>query len=130
MRDGNTVKRGSDGTSSGGFERFDVSLIVVSGGPEGEEHAVDQPRYTVGRGPGVNAAFDDDEMSQQHAAIEFARGRFHVTDLESTNGTEVNGTPVSTAEVAHGDRITIGGHVFQILIEKSDEAPVYVLPDA
>jgi len=113
--DGRSGRSGSDG-----FERFTASLIVVSGGYRGEEHVVAEPRWLVGRGPGVDAAFDDPEMSQRHAAIEFSRGRFQVTDLDSTNGTRVNGTGVATSELAHGDRIEAGAHVFQILIERSD----------
>ena len=106
--------------SADGFERYSASLIVVSGGPCGEEHAVERPRWLVGRGPDVDASFDDPEMSQHHLLIEFARGRFHVTDLDSTNGTRVNGTGIASSELAHGDRIHAGAHVFQILIERSD----------
>lgn len=105
-----------------GFERVSASLIVVSGGCRGEEHVVARPRWLVGRGPDVDAVFDDPEMSQRHAAIEFSRGRFHVTDLDSTNGTRVNGTPIATSELAHGDRIQAGAHVFQILIERGGAA--------
>lgn len=100
-----------------GFERYTASLIVVTGRGAGEEHVVGRPHWLIGRGPGVDAAFDDPEMSQRHLRIEFARGRFHAVDLDSTNGTRVNGTGVSCAELAHGDRIQAGGHVFQILIE-------------
>ena len=103
-----------------GFERFTASLIVVSGRGVGEEHVVDRPHWLVGRGPGVDAAFDDPEMSQLHLRIEYSRGRFHAIDLDSTNGTRVNGTGVSSAELAHGDRIQAGAHVFQILIERSE----------
>ncbi len=103
-----------------GFERFTASLIVVSGRGVGEEHVVERPQWLVGRGPGVDAAFEDPEMSQRHLRIEFSRGRFHAIDLDSTNGTRVNGTGVSAAELAHGDRIQAGRHVFQILIEGND----------
>jgi pSer/pThr/pTyr-binding forkhead associated (FHA) protein len=105
---------------SDGFERFTASLIIVSGGDTGEEHVVERPQWLVGRGPGVDAAFDDPEMSQRHLRIEFSRGRFHAVDLDSTNGTRVNGTGIASAELAHGDRIQAGAHVFQILIERSE----------
>ncbi|HKA14348.1 MAG TPA: FHA domain-containing protein [Myxococcota bacterium] len=111
---------GSAASRSHGFERYTASLIVVSGEATGEEHIVERPHWLVGRGPGVDAAFPDPEMSQRHLRIEFARGRFQVTDLDSTNGTRVNGTGIATAELAHGDRIQAGGHVFQILIERNE----------
>ena len=105
-----------------GFERFTASLIVVSGRGAGEEHVVGRPHWLVGRGPGVDAAFDDPEMSQRHLRIEFARGRFHAIDLDSTNGTRVNGVGIESAELAHGDRIQAGAHVFQILIERREQS--------
>jgi pSer/pThr/pTyr-binding forkhead associated (FHA) protein len=105
------------------FDLYTASLIVVSGRGLGEEHVVERPQWLVGRGPGVDAAFDDPEMSQRHLRIEFLRGRFHAIDLDSTNGTRVNGTGVSSAELAHGDRIQAGGHVFQILIERNEVRP-------
>ncbi len=112
-----------------GFERFTVSLIVVRGPCEGEEHVVDRRRWLIGRGPDVDATFDDPAMSRLHSAIEFERGRFHVSDLDSTNGTEVNGTGVIRSELCHGDRIRLGGHVLQILIERKEDVPAYVLSE-
>jgi pSer/pThr/pTyr-binding forkhead associated (FHA) protein len=110
---------------SGGdeFERYTASLIVVSARGAGEEHVVERPYWLLGRGPGVDAVFDDPEMSQRHLRIEFARGRFHAIDLDSTNGTRVNGTGIAAAELAHGDRIQAGAHVFQILIERNEARP-------
>jgi pSer/pThr/pTyr-binding forkhead associated (FHA) protein len=132
MRDGYTVKRGDSrpGRDTDDLAAWNASLIVVAGGPEGHEHLLDRPRLVVGRGPGADLAFDDDQMSQQHAAVEFASGRFHVTDLGSTNGTRINGAAVESCEVSHGDRIELGGTVLQILIEKRDSAPrTYVVDD-
>jgi len=106
-----------------GFDRYTASLIVVSGGRAGEEHVVERPYWLVGRGPGVDVSFDDPEMSQRHLRIEFSRGRFHAIDLDSTNGTRVNGTGIAAAELAHGDRISAGAHVFQILIERNEALP-------
>jgi len=106
-----------------GFDRYTASLIVVSGERTGDEHVVAHPRWLVGRGPDVDAGFDDPEMSQHHLRIEFSRGRFHAIDLDSTNGTRVNGIGIASAELAHGDRIQAGAHVFQILIERHEQRP-------
>ena len=132
MRDGRTVERnaGPRGQTDD-LAAWEASLVVVAGGPEGNEHLIDRARLVLGRGPGVDLAFEDDRMSQQHAALEFAAGRFHVTDLESTNGTQVNGAPVDHCELSHGDRIGVGGMVFQILIEKREAPPrAYLVEDA
>jgi pSer/pThr/pTyr-binding forkhead associated (FHA) protein len=72
----------------------------------------------------------DDEVSQQHAAVEFTGEGFRVVDLGSTNGTRVNGEPVQSAELDHGDRLQIGRHVIQLVVEKHDApARVYVVDD-
>jgi len=102
------------------FDRYTASLIVVSGVCTGEEYVVARPRWLVGRGPDVDAGFADPEMSQRHLRIEFSGGRFHAIDLDSTNGTRVNGIGIESAELAHGDRIQAGAHVFQILIERRE----------
>jgi pSer/pThr/pTyr-binding forkhead associated (FHA) protein len=115
-----TTEERSAGAGGEGFERYTASLIVVAGGSTGEEHIVESPRWLLGRGPEVDVAFSDPEMSQRHLRIEFSRGRFHAIDLDSTNGTFVNGTTVASAELAHGDRLQAGGHVFQILIERNE----------
>ncbi len=65
---------------------------------------------TVGRGPGSALRLDDDEyVSSRHAQITPADGGAWVEDLGSTNGTFVNGAPVTSARLAGpGDLIRIG----------------------
>lgn len=103
-----------------GFERVHASLIVIRGPDEGEEHRVGRPRWLLGRGPGVDAAFDDARLSRQHAALEFELGRFRLRGLDRENRVQVNGSAVDDCELAHGDRIAIGERVFQILIEEGE----------
>lgn len=133
MRDGRTVKR-STGARSADFadflQRFEATLVVVRGKGAGDEHALDQPKLVLGRGPGVDVAFDDAEMSRQHVAIEFTGGGFRLCDLGSTNGTLVNGILVRARELAHGDRIEFGQHVLQLRLEGHEVEPkVYCVPD-
>jgi pSer/pThr/pTyr-binding forkhead associated (FHA) protein len=133
MRDGVTVRRerGQAPENVSEFlERWRPVLVVVSGVAAGSEFVVDRVRTTVGRGPGVDLAFADAEMSQQHAAIEFADGGFRVCDLGSTNGTYVNGALVRVCELKNADRIQLGRFLFQFVLEERARSPrVYVLPD-
>jgi pSer/pThr/pTyr-binding forkhead associated (FHA) protein len=133
MRDGVTVRRerGQAPEDVSEFlERWRPVLVVVSGVAAGSEFVVDRVRTTVGRGPGVDLAFADAEMSQQHAAIEFADGGFRVCDLGSTNGTYVNGALVRVCELKNADRIQLGRFLFQFVLEERTRSPrVYVLPD-
>jgi pSer/pThr/pTyr-binding forkhead associated (FHA) protein len=134
MRDGVTVRRergNAPENVSDFLERWRPALVVISGVAAGSEFIVDRVRTTVGRGPGVDLAFADAEMSQQHAAIEFADGGFRLCDLGSTNGTYVNGALVRVCELKNADRVQLGRFVFQFVLEERALSPrVYVLPDA
>ena len=63
---------------------------------------------TIGRLPQCEVALADRGASRRHAQIRLKDGVATLTDLGSTNGTEVNGHPVQTAPLDDGDRITIG----------------------
>jgi predicted component of type VI protein secretion system len=134
MRDGSThiVKRSSE---EGGFEqfatRFRARVVALSGAAMGSEFPVDCARLTIGRGPGVAVAFDNQTMSRQHAAIDFCDGGFRISDLGSTNGISVNGNPVKACEIRHGDRFEIGGQEFQLVVEEQEDEPdTYELPES
>jgi pSer/pThr/pTyr-binding forkhead associated (FHA) protein len=134
MQDGHTVKRrarpGQGGGLAGFLERYEPTLIVVRGGMAGEEYALDREKLVLGRGPGVDLAFDDTEMSSQHAAVEFAGEGFRLCDLGSTNGTFVNGKPVQAKDLVSGDRIELGRHLLQLRLEERPREPkVHLVPD-
>src|SRR5262245_44927834 len=95
MRDGMTRRRPAPQVARG-VHGWCATLVEVAGGAEGNEYPIDAERCTVGRGPGVDLAFADDEMSAQHAVFEHSRGGFSVTDLDSTNGIRVNGEAVTS----------------------------------
>ena len=105
------------------LNRYIAKITVVSGPGAGAGFTIDRERVIVGRGPGVDRAFDDPAMSRQHAVIEFNAGGFRLRDLGSTNGTLLNGTSVHSAELRHGDRFEIGGQRFQLAIEEREREP-------
>jgi pSer/pThr/pTyr-binding forkhead associated (FHA) protein len=112
------------------LEKFRASVVAVSGGAEGTEIVIDQRRMTLGRGPGVDLAFENASMSRQHAVLEFASDGFRLSDLDSTNGVEVNGKRVKSAHLHHGDRFVLGDQAFQMLIEEREVTPpTYVLAE-
>ena len=126
MRDGKTRKHRS---AAGAprlqefLDRYDARVMLVSGPGAGAGFAIDRERVIVGRGPGVDRAFDDPAMSRQHAAIEFSGTGFRLRDLGSTNGTRLNGAAVQSAEFRHGDRFEIGGRHFVLAIEEREPEP-------
>lgn len=71
---------------------------------------------TIGRGLDNDVIYSDEtRVSRQHARIEFKYGQFLLFDLNSTNGTLVNGRPVTQIVLTPGDRISLGG--FEVLFQ-------------
>jgi len=131
MRDGLTRERESgaqDGDAQTFLERHQAKLVLVSSTAAGIEYPVDCERLILGRGPGVDLAFDDPDMSRQHARIDCTDHGPCIRDLGSTNGLFVNESAVQAAELQNGDRIQLGGLTFQLIIETRQESPeVYEL---
>ena len=70
--------------------------------------------FTVGREGGL--AIDDDFASGQHAHFQTVRGLWYVVDLGSTNGTELNGRRVLSAQLLRRrDKIRIGRTVMTVM---------------
>ncbi|CAM3299802.1 PAS domain S-box protein [Corallococcus soli] len=75
----------------------------------GKAYRLEPGEHIIGRGSEAEVRIDDHGVSRKHARIRRAAdGTCHVTDLESTNGTFLNGLPVSTAELQEGDRLQVG----------------------
>ncbi|MEY4092844.1 MAG: hypothetical protein RLZZ53_43 [Acidobacteriota bacterium] len=74
-----------------------------------EEHALSLVRpATIGRDPDCTIALDSRMVSKAHALVEFRDGEFTIQDLESANGTRVNGEPTAVRVLEPGDRIEVG----------------------
>jgi membrane fusion protein (multidrug efflux system) len=70
--------------------------------------------YSIGRSPGADIVVDDAQCSGRHALV-FLRGdRCTVRDLDSANGTFVNGEQVNQAEIRPGDRLMVGRTEFAV----------------
>jgi tetratricopeptide (TPR) repeat protein len=100
------------------YERETVvpKLSALSGPSSGQEFLLNKMRNSVGRGNNNSVMVPDLAMSRRH--FEIAKNpdeSFTVRDLQSANGTVVNGTAVKEAELFHGDRIEAGKTTFQFL---------------
>ena len=76
---------------------------------------LDSHRIVLGRDEQCDVVLDDTSVSRQHAAIYERSDGFYVEDLESTNGTRVNGELVRTTILDSGDRIQLGSFIFKYL---------------
>ena len=82
--------------------------LVVRSGSRVREFS--KGRIVIGRAKDTDFQLDDPNVSRRHAAIYWENGRVMVEDLDSTNGTLVNGYPILNTPLKQADVVYIGGH--------------------
>ncbi len=96
----------------------DAQLAVVLGQPSGRRIALAKSTI-VGRGEGADLSVEDDGASRRHARITFEDGTHVIEDLDSRNGTFVNGVAVRRTVLSLGDKIAIGSRTV-LLFTRND----------
>jgi len=74
----------------------------------GKRHEVTKRRMVMGRSRECDIQLADPNVSRRHAELRQEDATYWIVDLDSTNGTEVNGERTSRSKLEDGDRITIG----------------------
>ena len=75
----------------------------------GTAHEIVEHITTIGRAPDNTILLEDPSVSGRHAQIEIDGETFRLKDLGSTNGTRVNGLPITETILRFDDRIRFGG---------------------
>ncbi len=83
-------------------------LLVVDGPDRGVEVEVQATKLTIGSSSSNDLVLSDTTVSRRHALLAVEGERYVLRDLESTNGTVLDGTPVKEAYLAPGARIRLG----------------------
>jgi hypothetical protein len=78
--------------------------LVISG----TAHELIEDLITIGRGPDNMIVINDPSVSTHHAQLQRAGETHRLKDLDSTNGTRVNGIPVTETGLRSDDRIRFG----------------------
>jgi pSer/pThr/pTyr-binding forkhead associated (FHA) protein len=91
------------------------SLVAISGPLKGATFSADEEAVTVGRDESNQVLVDDLAASRQHCLIRKEGERIRILDLNSRNGTFINGLPIREKLLEHGDQIRIGISVFLFL---------------
>ncbi|MCK9589263.1 MAG: FHA domain-containing protein [Terrimicrobiaceae bacterium] len=96
--------------------------------PDGTQisHDLQDEKITIGRLADNSLQIDDGSVSSRHAEIDLEAGAYHLHDLESTNGTFVNGERVTDAVLRHGDEVRLG--LVETVFHGDEEAPDQPLP--
>ena len=86
-----------------------TEIIVSHGGAEVSRHVLAPGEYVLGREPGVDVLVDVPLVSRRHARLTIDYSELFIADLGSSNGTFLNGQPVTeNTRVFPSQKITIG----------------------
>lgn len=82
-------------------------------------HFLEKTRFSIGRKPHNEMQIDDASISKEHAAITIIGNDQILEDLNSTNGTRVNGIKVKRHILQHNDVIDIGRYQLRYINQKA-----------
>jgi transcriptional regulator with GAF, ATPase, and Fis domain len=96
-------------------------LVAIAGPLKDSSFTLPAGELSIGRDAANVLAISDPSVSRRHCVVTRASDVFKVRDLESRNGTLVNGTPVQEQVLRHGDQISVGDSLFVFLIQEAEE---------
>src|SRR4051794_36828546 len=88
--------------------RASVTFQIIDGIDKGRVFRDVLVPVSIGREEGNSLRLNDERVSRFHAKVQIDNDDYILTDLESTNGTRVNGTTVQIRRLRIGDRIGVG----------------------
>ncbi|MBS0262192.1 MAG: FHA domain-containing protein [Planctomycetes bacterium] len=103
-----------------------ATLLVIQGVDQGTRFEIESDEVGLGRGVHNSIRIHDTEVSRAHAKLVHKSGRFQLHDLNSSNGTYVNGSQINTRDLVTGDEIQIGRTVMRFTADLSRNEQVMV----
>jgi pSer/pThr/pTyr-binding forkhead associated (FHA) protein len=96
-------------------EQKATKLVVTEGDKAGTEIALSGRQLTIGRAGDSDLIVDDEYASTHHAKLVFINGDWLIQDLDSTNGTFLDGQKVGTPmTVAMNTQVRVGQTTFEL----------------
>lgn len=92
-------------------------MIVSIDGVVIKEVQLTKDRTTLGRRPYNDVVIDNLAVSGEHAVLQMTGADVHIEDLNSTNGTYINGKAIKKQLLKHNDTIEVGKHKIKFLNE-------------
>jgi pSer/pThr/pTyr-binding forkhead associated (FHA) protein len=97
----------------------EITLRCIDGADRGRVFENAPTPLTIGREEGNTIQLNDERISRFHIKIQEDQSKLILTDLDSTNGTKVNGEDVQLRVLRYGDVITLGRSV--LLVGSADQ---------
>jgi len=88
-----------------------VTIQIIDGADRGRTYEDLATPVTVGREEGNSIQLNDERVSRYHLKIQEDHDKYVLTDLESTNGTKVNGEDIQLRILRFGDMVSVGRSV-------------------
>jgi two-component system cell cycle response regulator len=85
-------------------------LVRVDGPSNGQVFSLETAELLIGRGPQSTFRVPDEGVSRRHALLIHTRGHYFIQDLDSSNGTFLEGRRIKRAPLMEGDLIQFGPH--------------------
>lgn len=83
-------------------------IVDINGKQKGQDFRLRGKQTSLGAGEECDIILENEFASTRHASIRFENGEYFLTDLDTTNGTLLNGKPVAKEKLKDGDKIQIG----------------------
>jgi Nif-specific regulatory protein len=96
-------------------------LIAINGSRKGSTFALKEDQISIGRESANDVSFSHSSVSRRHCLIKKTGCEFVISDLDSYNGTFVNGVPVKEQVLTHADQIKIGSIALVFLLGESED---------
>jgi predicted component of type VI protein secretion system len=96
-------------------------LVVSLDGVVIKEVQVTKDRTTLGRRPYNDIVIDNLAVSGEHAVLQLVSGSVFIEDLNSTNGTYINGKAVKKQLLQHNDTVEIGKYKIKFLVDEGSD---------
>jgi transcriptional regulator with GAF, ATPase, and Fis domain len=96
-------------------------LLVIAGPRKDSTFALPNGEVHIGRDPANSIFISDPSLSRHHCALSRDSDGYKIKDLDSRNGTSVNGVTVKEARLGHGDQISVGDSIFLLLLHDDAE---------
>jgi transcriptional regulator with GAF, ATPase, and Fis domain len=98
-------------------------LLAISGSLTGTVQVLVDGKLSIGREESSQLCLIDPVVSRRHCAIQQTGLQFELVDLDSHNGTFVNGIPIRRRNIDHGDTIRIGSSELVFLTHEGEVFP-------
>src|SRR5215813_2855792 len=108
-------------SEKGCLGQLNPRLVAINGSKKGLIFPLTDADVTIGRESANTVSLRHASVSRRHCLIRKVGDEFKLIDLNSYNGTFVNGIPVKEQTLAHADQVRVGNIALLFLLEEGEE---------